>query len=104
MCTTGLQVQADVGRAIHRQQCEAQDEGGAMAAPGVLAGLTADDLAEYDRFENGDGPGPFGAKGIGESGLMPTAPAIANALARAIGVRLKELPLPPERVRAAIAG
>jgi hypothetical protein len=54
--------------------------------------------------ENGDGPGPFGAKGIGESGLMPTAPAIANALARAIGVRLKELPLASEHVRAAIAG
>jgi CO/xanthine dehydrogenase Mo-binding subunit len=35
---------------------------------------------------------------------MPTAPAIANALARAIGVRLKELPLTPERIRAAIAG
>jgi CO/xanthine dehydrogenase Mo-binding subunit len=54
--------------------------------------------------ENGDGPGPFGAKGIGESGLMPTAPAIANALARAIGVRITELPLTLERVRAAIAG
>ena len=53
--------------------------------------------------ENGDGSGPFGAKGIGESGLMPTVPAIANALARAIGVRLKELPLTPERARAAIA-
>jgi CO/xanthine dehydrogenase Mo-binding subunit len=35
---------------------------------------------------------------------MPTAPAIANALVRAIGVQLKELPLTPERVRAAIAG
>jgi CO/xanthine dehydrogenase Mo-binding subunit len=53
--------------------------------------------------ENGDGPGPYGAKGIGESGLLPTAPAIANALARAIGVRITDLPLTPERVRQAIA-
>jgi xanthine dehydrogenase molybdopterin-binding subunit B len=68
---------------------------------------TMEDLPEEFRsilVEDGDGPGPFGAKGIGESGLMPTAPAIANALVRAIGVRLKELPLTPERVRAAIAG
>ena len=48
--------------------------------------------------ENADGPGPHGSKGIGESGLMPTAPAIANAIARAIGVRLTVLPLTPERV------
>jgi CO/xanthine dehydrogenase Mo-binding subunit len=52
--------------------------------------------------ENGDGPGPFGAKGIGESGLMPTSPAIANALARAAGVRMTELPLTPERVHRAL--
>ena len=45
--------------------------------------------------ENADGPGPHGSKGIGESGLMPTAPAIANAIARAIGVRLTALPLTP---------
>jgi len=44
--------------------------------------------------ENADGVGPYGSKGIGESGLMPTAPAIA----RAIGVRLTALPLAPERV------
>ena len=44
--------------------------------------------------ENGDGPGLRGSPGIGESGLMPTAPAIA----RAIGVPLTALPLTPERV------
>jgi CO/xanthine dehydrogenase Mo-binding subunit len=52
--------------------------------------------------ENGDGPGPYGAKGIGESGLLPTAPAIANAIARAIGVRITDLPMTPERVWRAI--
>ncbi len=46
---------------------------------------------------------PFGAKGIGEATLTPTAPAIANAVADAVGVSLDELPLTPERVLAAIA-
>ena len=48
--------------------------------------------------------GHMEAKGIGESGLLPTGPAIANALARAMGVRLKALPLTPEHVRTALAG
>ncbi len=48
--------------------------------------------------ENRDGAGPFGAKGVGEGGLVPVSPAIANALARLTGVRLRELPLTPERV------
>jgi len=52
--------------------------------------------------ENGDGPGPYGAKGIGESGLIPTAPAVANAIARAVGVRITDLPMTPERVWRAI--
>ena len=43
------------------------------------------------------------AKGIGEATLTPTAPAIANAVADAVGVSLDELPLTPERVLAAIA-
>src|SRR5262249_59783829 len=54
--------------------------------------------------ENADGPGSHGSKGIGESGLMPTAPAIANAIAQAIGVRLTVLPLTPERVWQALRG
>jgi CO/xanthine dehydrogenase Mo-binding subunit len=48
--------------------------------------------------ENGDGAGPFGAKGVGEGGLIPVSPAVGNALARLTGVRLRELPLTPERV------
>jgi CO/xanthine dehydrogenase Mo-binding subunit len=35
---------------------------------------------------------------MGEGGILPAAPAIANALARALGVRIRELPLTPERV------
>jgi CO/xanthine dehydrogenase Mo-binding subunit len=112
---------ADVGRAIHRQQCEAQDEGGAMQGLGSALFeqlVTADgqllnpNLIDYrvptfadlpDTFgtvlmENADGPGPYGAKGVGESGMFCVAPAIGNAVARAIGVRIRELPLTPERV------
>jgi CO/xanthine dehydrogenase Mo-binding subunit len=48
--------------------------------------------------ENGDGAGPFGAKGVGEGGLIPVSPAVGNALARLTGVRLRELPMTPERV------
>ena len=116
---------ADIGQAINRRECEAQEQGGAMMGIGhtffeqmVYDGgqllnpslidyrvpVMADVPAEYESIlvENGDGPGPYGAKGIGESGLLPTAPAIANAIARATGVRLTDLPLVPERVWRAI--
>jgi CO/xanthine dehydrogenase Mo-binding subunit len=46
--------------------------------------------------------GPFGAKGIGEPALIPTAPAILNAIHHAAGVRLRQLPATPDRVRAAL--
>jgi CO/xanthine dehydrogenase Mo-binding subunit len=116
---------ADVGKAINPLQCEAQEEGGVMMGightlfeqmvyedgqllnPGLIdyripAMTDLPDELRSILVENGDGPGPFGSKGIGESGLMPTAPAIANALARATGLRLTVLPLTPERVRRAI--
>jgi CO/xanthine dehydrogenase Mo-binding subunit len=48
--------------------------------------------------ENRDGPGPYGAKGMGESGIVSVAPAVGNAVARATGVRIRALPLAPERV------
>ncbi|HEY7711734.1 MAG TPA: xanthine dehydrogenase family protein molybdopterin-binding subunit [Candidatus Entotheonella sp.] len=112
---------ADVGRAIHQLQCEAQDEGGAMQGLGsaLFEALIAQDgqllnpnLVDYrvPTFEdlpevfgtvllqNGNGPGPYGAKGVGEGGIFCVAPAIGNAIARATGVRLYELPLTPERV------
>ena len=54
--------------------------------------------------ENGDGPGPFGAKGGGEGPVVPAAGAIASALHNAVGVRVYDLPLTPERVwRALVA-
>jgi CO/xanthine dehydrogenase Mo-binding subunit len=47
--------------------------------------------------------GPFGAKGMGEAALPPIAPAIGNAIANALnGVRVRELPMKPEKVFAAV--
>jgi CO/xanthine dehydrogenase Mo-binding subunit len=50
-------------------------------------------LVETDELE-----GPFGAKGMGEAALLPTAAAIANAVEDAIGVRIKELPITPDKI------
>ncbi|MCP3918883.1 MAG: xanthine dehydrogenase family protein molybdopterin-binding subunit [bacterium] len=57
---------------------------------------------ELDFIETDDPSGPFGAKGVGEPGLVPTAPAIANAIYDAVGVRITDLPITPEKVLAAL--
>jgi CO/xanthine dehydrogenase Mo-binding subunit len=49
-------------------------------------------------LESGEGMGPWGARGIGEPAMVPTAPAIANAVRDAVGVRLTRLPITPERL------
>jgi len=49
-------------------------------------------------IETHDAQGPFGAKGLGESGVIPIAAAVANAVSDAVGVRVTELPITPERV------
>jgi CO/xanthine dehydrogenase Mo-binding subunit len=54
-------------------------------------------------IEDGNGPGPYGAKGMGEGGIIPVAPAVANAVAWSTGARIKELPLTPERVWRALS-
>jgi CO/xanthine dehydrogenase Mo-binding subunit/aerobic-type carbon monoxide dehydrogenase small subunit (CoxS/CutS family) len=112
---------ADVGRCVNPLSCETQDEGavvqglghtlfeemvydGGQLMNGTLLDYRvprADDVAGHlqCRFvENADGPGPFGAKGAGEGSLVPVSPAVANALARLAGIRVRELPLTPERV------
>jgi CO/xanthine dehydrogenase Mo-binding subunit len=116
-----LVVSGDAGRAIHKDACRGQDEGAAIMGLGqalfetmryegaTLANIAAakyrvplaSDLPETFRAvtqEQGHGPGPFGAKGMGEGGGIPVAPAVANAIARATGVRIRDLPLTPERV------
>ena len=50
------------------------------------------------RWSREQGTGPFGAKGVGESGTFGVSPAIANAIEDACGVRLTELPLTAEKV------
>ena len=65
---------------------------------------TAPQLPDIETIvlERYPGKGPLGARGIGEPPIGPTAPAIASAIADAIGVRLTRLPMTPERVRYAI--
>ena len=114
----------DVGKALNPMLLEGQLEGGMVQ--GVGYGIYENLLIErgkvlnptfldykiptsmevpemiVDMVETNDRDGPFGAKGIAESGLIPTAPAIANAVYNAIGVRFRSLPLSPERVLAGL--
>ncbi len=114
----------DVGRAINPMLVKGQIYGAAVMGTGyglseeiqVSAGrvmnanlldykiLTAKDKVPIEPVivEPIEPSGPFGAKGIGEPACVPTAPAIANAVYDAIGVRIKDLPLTPEKILAAI--
>jgi xanthine dehydrogenase molybdenum-binding subunit len=66
--------------------------------------LTARDAVAVEPVivETDNPSGPYGAKGIGEPGLVPTAPAIANAVYDAVGIRLRRLPMKPEDVLQAL--
>jgi xanthine dehydrogenase molybdenum-binding subunit len=59
---------------------------------------------DLEFIETDDSFGPFGAKGVAEPGLVPTAPAIANAIYSAVGVRIHDLPITPEKVLNALKG
>jgi CO/xanthine dehydrogenase Mo-binding subunit/aerobic-type carbon monoxide dehydrogenase small subunit (CoxS/CutS family) len=110
----------DVGRAINPTQVEGQIQGGIAQGLGLalmeeyLPGRT-ENLHDYLIPTVGDMPqieviliedpeplGPFGAKGVGEPGLIPTAPAILSAIRHATGVRVTHVPALPHRLRAAI--
>ena len=66
---------------------------------GSFIGLpTVPDHYENIIMEVPEASGPYGAKGIGEITLVPTAPAIANAVYDAVGVRVTKLPITPERI------
>ena len=110
----------DVGQAINPAAVAGQIEGGAAQGQGYALSeamiyrdgeLMTPSFSEYliptamDMprvqsiiLESRSGLGPFGAKGIGEPALTPVAPAIANAVADAIGRRIFELPITPERI------
>ncbi len=110
----------DVGRAVNPQQVEGQVHGGIAQGLGLalmeeyLPGRT-ENLHDYLVPSIGDMPdieviivedaeplGPYGAKGIGEPALIPTAPAILAAIHHATGVRVQRLPATPHRLRAAL--
>jgi len=119
---------ADVGRAINPQHVEMQDEGAAVMGMGhtLMEHLILDDhgrimnLGALDYriptfkdvpptmrsllVENGDGPGPGGAKGSGEGGLLATSPAIAAAVTQATGAVIRDLPITAEAVWEALHG
>jgi CO/xanthine dehydrogenase Mo-binding subunit len=111
----------DVGRAINRASCEGQMRGGAAQAIGFAlyeqlvhdedGQLLTPSFMQYSLPRSDTTPaietillevpsphGPLGAKGIGETAIVPGAAAVANAVAAATGRRLSELPLTPERI------
>jgi xanthine dehydrogenase molybdenum-binding subunit len=68
--------------------------------------VTAPEIPKIDVtfIESMDGEGPHGAKGVGEAPAICIAPATANAIYNATGVRMYELPFTPERVYRALQG
>ena len=116
---------ADVGKAINPMTCEQQVEGGVImgVSNGILEGFSIRDgrilngtFADYKVATIQDMPeivpilvetvhdeAPYGAKGIGEPAAAATPPAIANALYDAVGIRIRDLPITPEKVLQALA-
>ncbi len=115
----------DCGRAINRMSVEGQMEGSVFMGLGEAlfeevkfddkGNVINCDLAEYKMptaldmpevetiiVESNEPNGPFGAKEVGEGAIMPTIPALLNAVYDAIGVRFDELPLTCERVYMAL--
>ncbi len=112
----------DTGRSLHPKQVAGQDEGAAimglghtlmehliLGEDGQIRNLgaidyripTSMDLPEHMEsaaVENADGPGPYGAKGVSEGGLLSVQSAVGSAVADATGVVIRDLPLTPEHV------
>lgn len=115
----------DIGRVINPHGASGQIEGGVAQGLGfaLTENLFADDgrtvMTNFHDYripaaadvpeqiesvfvETHDPEGPYGAKGVAEPGLIPVAAAIANAVADAVGVRIRDLPITPEKVVAAL--
>ena len=113
---------SDVGKALNPSQVRGQDEGAAIMGlghtlmehyifddAGRIRNLGAIDYRiptsmdlprsmESEFVENGDGPGPYGSKGMSEGALLCVAPAVAAAIRDATGAVIRDLPMTPERV------
>ena len=118
-------VAQDVGRVLNPLLLDGQIEGGVLQGIGYALTeelimqegkilnpnfhnykmLTASDVPNIHFFpvETIDKEGPYGAKGVGEASLIPTAAAIANAVCKALGLEIIELPITPEKVLKAIS-
>ena len=115
----------DCGFAINKTQVEGQIQGNVLMGIGEaryeevkvddLGRIVNANLAEYKIptmldiptiepvvVESNEPNGPYGAKEVGEGGIMPTIPAVMNAVYNACGAHFTELPLSPERVLSAI--
>ena len=113
---------SDVGKALNPLQVRMQDEGAAIQGLGhtLMEHYIFDDSGRIrnlgaidyriptsmdlplelhsETVENGDGPGPYGSKGMSEGALLCVAPAVAAAVRDASGAVIRDLPLTPERV------
>ena len=116
----------DAGKAIHPRQCDLQNEGSMLSGLGsalfeemvydngqpinsnfleYMLPSMEDQPLDFTSFivETPHPDGPYGAKGVGEAGLPPMAPAIGNAIANALGgVRIRDLPIKPGKIVAAL--
>jgi CO/xanthine dehydrogenase Mo-binding subunit len=122
---TKVAVVADTGKVLHLGSARGQVEGGAVMGIGLAlneelvysdGALQNGDALQYrlpmmhdipedfttDLIENGDGPGPFGSKGMAQTSIPCLTPAINNAIRDAIGVHLTSAPLTPEKVLRAL--
>lgn len=115
----------DVGVALNPANVEGQIEGGVVSSVGfaLTEHLVLDQgrplnisLLDYKMptaldvpaigsslIEERSATGPYGAKGVGEPPVIPVAAAIANAIENAVGVRIRDLPITPEKIRRALA-
>jgi len=121
----GYAVIADAGKAIHYPSAKSQVDGGAVMGFGhalfeetiyqdgqfqngdpfqYRLPVMKDIPAEFysSMLEKGDGPGPFGSKGMAQTSIVTVAPAIGNAVYDALGVRVRSLPITPEKILRAL--